>query len=128
MIENEISGQIVDAAIELHRTLGGPGLLESVYEEALAWELDHRGLPIERQKIVPISYKGHLLATPLRIDLLVGGLVVVECKATTQYNSIFEAQTMTYLRLMSLRIGLVINFGERLVKDGVHRVFNHQSV
>jgi GxxExxY protein len=124
MHENEVSRVILDAAIEVHRTLGGPGLLESVYEEALAWELTQRGLCVERQKAVPIVYKGHTLATSLRLDLLVNGKVVVECKATSDYNPIFEVQTLTYLRLMDLRLGLVINFGGRLVKDGVHRVVN----
>lgn len=124
MHENEVSRVILDAAIEVHRTLGGPGLLESVYEEALAWELVQRGLNVERQKPVPITYKGQALATPMRLDLLVGGKVVVECKATADYNRIFEVQTLTYLRLMGLKLGLVINFGERLVKDGFHRVVN----
>jgi GxxExxY protein len=124
MDENELSRIIVDCAIEVHRTLGGPGLLESVYEEALAWELSLRGIPVERQRSVPIMYKGHLLATPLKIDLLVVGQVIVECKATVQYNSIFEAQTLTYLRLTNLKLGLVINFGEQLVKNGIHRVVN----
>jgi len=122
--ENEISKVILDAAIEVHRTLGGPGLLESVYEETLAWELTGRGLTVERQKLVPIEYKGHTLSTSLRLDLLVQEKVVVECKATTDYNSIFEVQTLTYLRLTGLKLGLVINFGERWVKDGIHRVVN----
>jgi GxxExxY protein len=125
MHENEISQIILDAAIEIHRTLGGPGLLESVYEEALAWELEHRGLAIERQKPVPIVYKGQTLATPLRLDLLVGDKVIVECKATTDYNHIFEVQTLTYLRLTGRKLGLVVNFGERLVKNGFHRVVNN---
>ena len=73
MHENEISRIILDAAIEVHRTLGGPGLLESVYEEALAWELQNRGLNVQRQKLVPVVYKGETLATPLRLDLLVEG-------------------------------------------------------
>jgi GxxExxY protein len=125
MHENEISQIILDAAIEIHRTLGGPGLLESVYEETLAWELEHRGLAIERQKPVPIVYKGQTLATPLRLDLLVGDKVIVECKATTDYNHIFEVQTLTYLRLTGRKLGLVVNFGERLVKNGFHRVVNN---
>ena len=125
MHENEISKITLDAAIEVHRTLGGPGLLESVYEEALAWELRQRGLNVERQKLVPIKYKGRTLGTPLRLDLLVGGKVIVECKATTDYNSIFAVQTLTYLRLTGLKLGLVINFGERLIKDGFHRVVNN---
>lgn len=124
MSENEVSGAIVDAAIEVHRTLGGPGLLESVYEEALAHELTLRGLRVERQRVVPVVYKGTRLATDLRIDLLVEDAVVVECKATTAYHKVFEAQALTYLRLVDRRLALVINFGERLVKDGVHRVVN----
>ncbi len=124
MDENQISRVIVQAAIEVHRTLGGPGLLESVYEEALAWELEQHGLTVERQKLIPVTYKGCALGTPLRLDLLVNGKVIVECKATTDYNPIFEVQTLTYLRLTGLKLGLVINFGERLVKDGIHRVVN----
>jgi GxxExxY protein len=115
---------IVDGAVEVHRTLGGPGLLESVYEEALAYELTSRGLRIGRQAALPILYKGNRLATDLRVDLLIEGRVAVECKATTGYNPVFEAQVLTYLRLLGLKLGLVINFGERLVKDGIHRVVN----
>src|SRR3990172_5188366 len=99
MHENELSRVIVDCAIEVHRTLGGPGLLEGVYEEALVWELDQRGLAVARQQPVPIVYKGHTLASPLKIDVMVNGLVIVECKATVQYNAIFEVQLLTYLRL-----------------------------
>jgi len=124
MDENEISKHIVGCALEVHRTLGGPGLLESVYEEALCWELTQRGLKVERQLAVPISYKGQDLATPLRLDVLVEKRVVVEVKATSAYNSIFEAQALTYLRLLSLKLALVINFGEKLVRDGMHRVVN----
>ncbi|HEY5571735.1 MAG TPA: GxxExxY protein [Anaerolineales bacterium] len=124
MKENEISQVVLDASIEVHRTLGGPGLLEHVYEEALAWELKQRGLNIDRQKVVPIVYKSVALSSPLRIDLIVGNKVIVECKATSQYNKIFESQVLTYLRLTGLRLGLVINFGERLLKNGFHRVVN----
>jgi len=124
MNENEISKVIVDSAIEVHRTLGGPGLLESVYEEALAFELESRGLTVHRQKVVPLLYKGHRLGSDLRLDLLVNNRVVVECKATVAYNSLFEAQALTYLRLCDLRLALVINFGERQVRQGIHRVVN----
>jgi GxxExxY protein len=122
--ENEISKHIVECAIEVHRTLGGPGLLESVYEEALTWELRQRGLLVERQIEVPITYKGQLLATPLRLDMRVGKLVIVENKATSNYNKIYEAQALTYLRLLKLKLAMVINFGERYVKNGIHRVVN----
>lgn len=124
MTENEVSRVIVDAAIEVHRTLGGPGLLESVYEEAFVCELELRGLKVERQRTVPIFYKGKRLASDLRIDLLVEGRVVVECKATSANNRVFGAQALTYLRLMDLKLALVVNFGMRLVKDGVSRVVN----
>jgi len=124
MNENEISKHIVECAIEAHRTLGGPGLIESVYEEALCWELMQRGLQVNRQLIVPIKYKGNTLGTPLRLDLLVNQLVLIEVKATTAYNSIFEAQALTYLRMLDLKLAIVINFGERYVKNGIHRVVN----
>lgn len=124
MIENEITKEIIGAAIEVHRNLGGPGLLESIYEEALAWEIEQRGLQVERQVHTPINYKGRVLATPLRLDMLVEKQIVVENKAVLLYNPIFEVQTLTYLRLLNLRLGLVINFGEKYVKDGVHRVIN----
>ncbi len=124
MDENEISRKVVASAVEVHRTLGGPGLLESVYEEALCWELAHAGLVVKRQAQLPIRYKGHVLATPLRLDLLIDDKVIEEVKATTEYNTIFEAQALTYLRLTGLKLALIINFGERLVKNGVHRIVN----
>jgi GxxExxY protein len=124
MDENQISHIIVQAAIEVHRTLGGPGLLESVYEEALVWELTQSGLAVARQKLVPIVYKGQNLTSPLRLDLLIKEKVIVECKATSQYTPLFESQILTYLRLTGCKLGLVINFGEKLVKDGIHRVVN----
>ncbi len=124
MDENKLSYHIINSAIEVHKTLGGPGLLESVYEEALVWELQGREFAIERQKTIPITYKGIELATPLRIDVMVENLVIVECKAVSDYNSIFEVQTLTYLRLTGLKLGLVINFGSRYVKNGIHRVVN----
>ena len=98
--------------------------MESVYEEALVCELKLRGTKVERQRPVPILYKGFTLATPLRLDIRVNGLVLVDSKAVEQWNRIFEAQMLTYLRLTKLKLGLVINFGEQLVKDGIHRVVN----
>ncbi len=124
MHENEISSVIVDSAVEVHRTLGGPGLLESVYEEALAWELAKRGCRVGRQVQVPIIYKGHELSDPLRLDLLVEQCVIIECKATVNYNEIYESQLLTYLRLSNFRLGLVLNFGDKLMRDGIHRVVN----
>ena len=124
MTENEISKVIVGAAIEVHRELGGPGLLEGVYEEAMVEELTRHGMAVERQLQVPIIYKGKRLGTPLRLDLKVNGLVLVDNKAVTEWNTIFEAQMLTYLRLTKLKLGLVINFGEQYVKNGIHRVVN----
>lgn len=122
--ENELSKIIIDCALEVHRTLGGPGLLESIYEEALVYELGQQGLEVQRQVLLPVNYKGKVLGHSLRIDLLVGNLVIVESKATTQYHTIFESQLLTYLRVSRLKLGLVINFGEILLKNGIHRVVN----
>ena len=124
MTENEIAKIIVDSAVEVHRTLGGAGLLEGVYKESLFWELSSRGLFVEAELQVPILYKGNTLASPLRLDLLVEKKVIIEAKAVTNYNAIFEAQALTYLRLMDLKLALVINFGERRVASGIHRVAN----
>ena len=124
MTENEISKVIVDAAIEVHRELGGPGLLEGVYEEAMVEELSRRGLKVERQLTVPIIYKGKVLGTPLRLDLKVSKLVLIDNKAVAEWNPVFAAQMLTYLRLTKLKLGLVINFGEQYVKNGIHRVVN----
>lgn len=125
MNENQISNVVIGCAIEVHKTLGGPGLLESVYEEALAWELEQKGLTVKRQLELPIRYKGILLSSPLRLDVLIEDKVIVECKAVREYNDIFEVQALTYLRMTDLRLGLVMNFGERVLKLGVHRVVNN---
>lgn len=125
MTENEISKIIVDSAIEVHKTLGGPGLLESVYQESLYFELQSRGLVAEREIQVPIIYKGNKISSPLRLDILVEKKVIVEAKAVFNYNNIFESQVLTYLRLLDLKIGLVINFGEKRVSSGIHRVVNN---
>ena len=124
MTENEIAKLIVDAAIEVHRELGGPGLLEDIYEEALAEELRLRGLNVERQLPVRINYKGRILSKPLRLDMKIEGMVLVDNKAVAEWNPIFEAQMLTYLRLTGLKLGLVINFGEQFVRNGIHRVVN----
>ena len=124
MTENEISRIIIGAAIEVHRELGGPGLLEDVYEEALAEELRLRGLRVERQLPVRLIYKGRTLSRPLRLDMKVENLVLVDNKAVTEWNPVFEAQMLTYLRLTGLKLGLVINFGERYVKNGIYRIVN----
>lgn len=123
--EDEISRQIIGCAIEVHRTLGGPGLLEKVYQEALIWELGNRGLDTKTEQPIPITYKGRVLSSFMRLDILVENRVIVEVKATSAFNPIFKSQALTYLRQTNLRLALVINFGEQLVRDGIHRVVNN---
>ena len=124
MDENEISKVIVDAAIEGHRELGGPRLLESVSESALAFELEERGLTVDRQKAVPVVYTGRRLPGDLRLDMVVNKKVIVECKATTLNSTVFEAQALTYLRQLNLKLALVVNFGTARVSQGIRRVVN----
>jgi len=124
MVENEISGAIIGAAIEVHEQLGGPGLLEDVYEEALCHELQLRGWKVNRRVGVPLIYKGKRLRKRLVLDVMVNDLVIVEVKSIELYNDIYQSQLLTYLRLTQRKLGLVINFGERYVKDGIHRVVN----
>ncbi len=124
MTENEISQIIIGAAIEVHRELGGPGLLEDIYEEAMEEEFRLRGIVVERQLPVRLTYKGRILRKPLRLDMKVGGLVLVDNKSVAEWHPVFEAQMLTYLRLTGLKLGLVINFGESYVKDGIYRVVN----
>ena len=124
MTENEISSQILDAAIAVHREIGGPGVLESYYEAALAYELRARGLVVETQKPVPVFYKGVEIGEPYRLDMLGGGKVIVECKATEKDNPIFAAQVLTYLKLTNLKLGVVVNFGKTKIVEGFERVAN----
>ena len=121
--ENEISERIIGCAIEVHVQLG-PGLLESVYEEALCYELSRLGLGFERQQYVPIRYKEVLLGTPLRLDLIVERKVIVDLKAKKEICGIDQQKLLTYLRLRDVRLGLLINFHERRLVDGVQRVVN----
>ncbi len=124
MEDNDIGKEVLDAAITVHRTLGGPGLLESVYQDALAYELAQRGFKVEKEVHVPVVYKGVVVGDPLRIDLLVEGRVVVECKATDKDNPILAIQTLTYLRLMNLHLGLLVNFGKETLISGFKRIVN----
>jgi GxxExxY protein len=118
---NEITGSIVDASLKIHRQLG-PGLLESVYEVLLEHELKQRGIAVERQKEVPIVYEGMKLPEPFRVDLLVGGQVIVELKSVEALQPVHYRQILTYLRLAKLRVGLLINFNVPVIKDGIHRL------
>jgi GxxExxY protein len=124
MTENELSFEIIGAAIEVHKTLGGAGLIEDMYEEALKFELEQRGFRVQRQIGLRVVYKGHELDKRLVIDLIVNELVIVEVKAVTELHPVFQAQLLTYLRQTDKRLGLLINFGEQVVKDGIHRVVN----
>ena len=124
MTENEITEKIIGAAIEVHKTLGGPGCIESIYEEALCYEMKNFGLEYQRQVACPIYYKNVELGHPLKIDLLVENRIIVECKAAIENNPIFAAQCLTYLRLTQNRIGLVLNFGLKYMNQGIERVIN----
>ena len=125
MEENEISKVILDAAIAVHTELGGPGLLESYYENALKYELELRGLKVQTQMLVPVMYKGRVIGDPYRLDMLVEDKVIVECKATEKNNPIFAAQVNIYLHLLNCRLGIVINFGQNRIIDGWVRVANN---
>ena len=116
--------RLVDAAIEVHRTLGGPGLLESLYEEALYHELKLRNVSVQAQVQIPVIYKGYTLRNPMRLDLVVDGKVIIEVKATEQEQSVHKAQVLTYLRLTKLKLGLLLNFGQKLLRNGIERVVN----
>jgi GxxExxY protein len=120
---DQITRRIIGAAIEVHRALG-PGLLESAYEACLAFELVHAGFNVERQKPLPVVYKEVKLDCGYRLDLLVDDTVVVEIKAVDEIVPIHKAQLLSYLRLLDKRVGLLINFHVRVLKDGVTRVVN----
>ena len=109
MTDNEITYEIRGAVYDVYKELG-PGLLESVYEEALCFELEKRGLTVERQVQVPIKYKGIVLKTELRLDLLVENQVIIELKSVEEMKNVFYKQLLTYLRLMNKRVGLLVNF------------------
>jgi GxxExxY protein len=120
---NRITGEIIGAAIEVHKVLG-PGLLESAYEECLCHELGLRGVAFERQVPLPLEYKGITLDCGYRLDLIVEDHVIVELKSVNKIDPIHEAQLLTYLRLKRERLGLIINFNAAVLKDGVRRIVN----
>ena len=123
MTENEIAKIVVDAAIKVHRALG-PGLLESVYEIVLAHELAKRGLKAERQVPIPIEYDGLKFQEGFRADIVVEEKIIVELKSVENIQPVHKKQLLTYLRLADMRLGLLINFGSALLKDGISRVVN----
>jgi GxxExxY protein len=121
--ENELSGEIVGAAIEVHKTLG-PGLLEHIYEEALAMELRSRDLAVARQVEIPVHYKGQRLLSPFRLDILVNDTIIVEVKSVDRVLPVHEAQLLSYLRLSEKRLGLLINFNSAVISRSVRRIVN----
>ncbi|MFA6972138.1 MAG: GxxExxY protein [Gallionella sp.] len=121
---DDITDAIVDAAIKIHIDLG-PGLLESVYEAVLAKALQKRGFEVERQKIIQFEYDGILFDEGFRVDLLVAGRVIVELKSVEKLAPVHSKQLLTYLRLMNLHVGLLINFGAATLKEGLHRMVNN---
>ncbi len=120
---NNISGQIIKGAIEVHKQLG-PGLLESTYEGCLIYELVDSGLSVQSQVPFPVKYKGKLIDIGYRVDLLVEGIVVVELKSVERLLPIHSAQILTYLKLSDLKVGLLINFNAQKIKDGIRRFIN----
>jgi GxxExxY protein len=123
MTENEIGKIIVDSAVAVHRELG-PGLLESVYEVILAYELGERGLGVERQVPIPIRYKGMMFDEAFRADVVVEEKVILELKSVERVSEAHKKQVQTYLRLTGCKLGFLLNFGEALMKRGITRVVN----
>jgi len=124
--ENDVSGAVIDSAMRIHQALG-PGLLESAYERVLAYELRKRGFDVETQVAVPLRYEHVLIEEGFRADIIVNGLVLVELKSVEKLSPVHKKQVLTYLKLTGIRLGLLINFGEALLKDGVVRVANGMS-
>ena len=123
MMGNELTYEIRGAIFDVYNELG-PGLLESVYEEALVFELQQRGLKVERQVEVPIQYKGNELKTPLRLDLLIENQIIVELKSVEEMKPVFAKQLLTYLRLLDKRVGLLVNFNSSNIREGIKRIAN----
>ena len=121
--ENELSNLVIGAAIAVHRELG-PGLLESVYEECLLFELQQEGCRCERQPRIPVVYKGHQLSLSSRPDMIVEGILVIELKATEKPVKVHAVQLLTYLKLTGCKLGLVLNFGMPTLTNGIERVVN----
>jgi GxxExxY protein len=124
MNENEISYKVIKLAIAVHNALG-PGLLESAYKECLFFKLKEAGLSVEKEKPVPLVFEKVKLDCGYRLDLLVENKLVVEVKSVEGLNDVHLAQTLTYLRLGNLRLGLLINFNVKLLKEGIRRIVNH---
>ena len=124
MTENEIARVIVNVAFQIHTKLG-PGLLESVYEEIMCYELLKSGIKVDRQKPIPVSWDNKQLEIGFRADLVVEDKVIIELKSVQELSPVHFKQLLTYLKLADLKLGLLINFNENLIKDGVKRVVNN---
>ena len=123
MTENSIAAAVVDAAYKIHKTLG-PGLLESVYQVTLNYELQKRGVSVRQQVGLPVYYEELRVGIGYRVDLIVGDKVIIEIKSVEVLAPVHKSQLLTYLRLANLRLGLLINFNVERIKDGIHRVVN----
>ncbi len=123
MTENELSKIIVNSCFEIHRELG-PGLFESVYEECLYFELIQQGLLVERQKEIPVIYKSIKMEIGFRADLVVENKVIIEIKSQEAIAPVHQKQVLTYLRLTGIKLGLLVNFNEALIRDGIQRIVN----
>jgi len=123
MTLNEVTYEIRGAIYDVYKTLG-PGLLESVYEEALVFELEQRGLKVERQKQVPIIYKGNTLKTELRLDVLVEDSVIIELKSVEEMKKVFAKQLLTYLKLTDKHLGILVNFNTDNILASIQRIVN----
>jgi len=123
MNENQLTEQVIGAAVEVHKALG-PGLLEGIYQDCMEVELGLRGICFQGQVPVRLQYKGHEVGADLRVDLVVGGKVVVELKAVDALLPVHEAQLLTYLRLTDCRVGLLVNFNVPVLREGIRRMVN----
>ena len=124
MTENEIARMIINTAYHIHYELG-PGLLESAYEEILNFELKKHGLHIERQKSIPLNWKGDRIDIGFRCDLIIENKVIIEIKSVETLAPVHSKQLLTYLKITGLKLGLLINFNEKLIKDGIVRIANN---
>ncbi len=124
MTENEIAKMVVDKSIHIHKALG-PGLLESVYQRILAYELRKAGLEVETESPVPVDWDGHISDESFRADMVINSKVLLELKSVEQTSPVHRKQTLTYLKLTNIKLGLLINFGAELLKNDLHRIVNN---
>ena len=124
MIENEITQSIISTAIKIHKQLG-PGLLESVYEEIMYYELKSKGFQVQRQEKIPVIWNDLIMPIGFRADLIIDRKVIIELKSVENINAVYSKQLLTYLKLTNIKLGLLINFNEVLLKNGITRIVNN---